>query len=121
MLVAVALLLLGSLGAELFISRSSLLVLLTGMILFLQGWEFLHAVSFPLAYLIFMIPIRVILYNQVTVPLQLLASRLATFGLELVQIPVLREGNILDPFKLLARERAWPLVSFRAALVSERG
>lgn len=92
---AVALLLLGSLGAELFLSRTSLLVLLAGMILFLAGWGVLRAVSFPLGYLIFMIPFPEIIYNQITFPLQLLASRLATFCLELVQVPVLRDGNVL--------------------------
>jgi exosortase len=92
---AVALLLLGSLAAELFISRVSLLVLLAGMILFLAGWKVLRSVSFPLGYLIFMIPLPVIIYNQITFPLQLLASRLATFWLGIVQVPVLRDGNIL--------------------------
>jgi exosortase len=95
MIGAVGLLLLGSLGAELFISRISLLVLLTGMILFLAGWSMLRAVFFPLSYLILMIPFPVIIYNQITFPLQLLASRLATAGLELVQVPVLRDGNVL--------------------------
>jgi len=95
MLGAIALLLLGSLGAELFTSRFSLLVLLAGMILFLAGWKMLRAVSFPLGYLMWMIPIPVIIYNQITFPLQLIASRLATAGLELAQVPVLRDGNIL--------------------------
>ena len=95
MLGAVALLLLGSLGAELFLSRFSLVVLFAGMILFLAGWGVLRAVLFPLSYLIFMIPLPVIVYNQITFPLQLLASRLATFWLELVQVPVLRDGNVL--------------------------
>jgi exosortase len=95
MLGAVGLLLLGSLGAELFISRFSMLVLLAGMILFLAGWKTFRAVSFPLSYLIWMIPIPVILYNQITFPLQLVASRLATAWLELVNVPVLRDGNVL--------------------------
>jgi len=95
MIGAIGLLLLGSLGAELFISRFSLLVLLGGMILFLAGWRVLRAVSFPLGYLIWMIPIPVIIYNQITFPLQLIASRLATSWLELAQVPVLRDGNIL--------------------------
>ncbi len=55
----------------------------------------LRAVSFPLAFLLLMIPIPVIIYNQITFPLQLLASRFATFWLEVVQVPVLREGNVL--------------------------
>jgi len=95
MLGAVGLLLVGSLGAELFTTRFSLLVLLVGMILFLAGWNFLRAVSFPLCFLIFMIPLPQIVYNQITFPLQLLASRFATFWLELVHVPVLRDGNIL--------------------------
>lgn len=95
MLGAIALLLLGSLGAEFFTSRFSLLVLLAGIILFLAGWKMLRAVSFPLGYLLWMIPIPVIIYNQITFPLQLIASRLATTWLELAQVPVLRDGNIL--------------------------
>ena len=95
MLGAVALLFIGSLGAELFTSRFSLLVLIAGIILFLAGWKMLRAVVFPLAFLIFMIPIPVIIYNQITFPLQLIASRLATFWLEVVQVPVLRDGNVL--------------------------
>jgi exosortase len=95
MLGAIALLLLGSLGAEFFTSRFSLLVLLAGMILFLAGWKMLRAVSFPLGYLMWMIPIPVIIYNQITFPLQLIASRLATAWLEFAQVPVLRDGNIL--------------------------
>ena len=92
---AIVLLIGGSLGAELFTSRFSLLVLLAGMVLFLGGWKVLRGLSFPLAFLILMIPIPVIIYNQITFPLQLLASRFATFWLELIQVPVLREGNVL--------------------------
>lgn len=95
MIGAIGLLILGSLGAELFTSRFSLLVLLAGMILFLAGWKMLRAVFFPLGYLMWMIPIPAVIYNQITFPLQLIASRLATSWLELVQVPVLRDGNIL--------------------------
>jgi exosortase len=94
-LAAIALLLLGTLGAELFTTRLSFLLLLTGLILFLAGWKWLRAVSFPLAFLLLTIPIPVIIYNQITFPLQLLASRLASSLLELVGVPVLRDGNVL--------------------------
>lgn len=95
MLGAVLLLLAGSLGAELFTSRLSMLVLIGGIVVFLAGWQFLRAVLFPLGFLILMIPIPVIIYNQITFPLQLLASRFATFWLQLVNVPVLREGNLI--------------------------
>jgi exosortase len=95
MLGSVSLLLLGSLGAELFVSRFSLLVLLSGIIVFLTGWKMLRAVFFPLSYLLWMIPIPAIIYNQITFPLQIIASRLASDWLELLRVPVLRDGNIL--------------------------
>jgi exosortase len=95
MLGAIGLLLAGSLGAELFVARFSLLLLLGGMLLFFAGWNMVRAVAFPLAFLALMIPLPALIYNQVTFPLQLLASRLASNSLELVGIPVLREGNVL--------------------------
>lgn len=96
MLGAIGLLLVGSLGAELFTSRFSLLILIAGIILFLAGWKMLRAVSFPLGFLVLMIPIPVIIYNQITFPLQLLASRVATSWLQLLNVPVLREGNLIN-------------------------
>ena len=95
MLAAVTMLIVGSLGAELFVSRFSLLVLLTGMVLFLAGWKMLRALAFPLGYLVLMIPLPVIIYNQVTFPLQFLASKLAANSLQILGVPVLREGNVL--------------------------
>lgn len=95
MLGAIGLLLVGSLGAELFTSRISLLFLMGGIVLFLAGWKMLKAIFFPLGFLVLMIPIPVIIYNQITFPLQLLASRFATFWLHFMNVPVLREGNLI--------------------------
>jgi len=92
---AIGLLLAGSLGAELFVARFSLLLLLSGLLLFFSGWKMLRVVAFPLSFLVLMIPLPAIIYNQVTFPLQLLASRLSSNCLELFGVPVLREGNIL--------------------------
>ncbi|HEU5411254.1 MAG TPA: exosortase A [Candidatus Acidoferrales bacterium] len=95
MLAAIGILLVGSLGAELFSTRCSLLVLLGGIVLFLAGWGMLRAIFFPLSFLVLMIPIPVLIYNQITFPLQLMASRFATFWLQLINVPVLREGNLI--------------------------
>jgi len=92
---AIGLLLAGSLGAELFVARFSLLFLLGGMLLFFAGWKMLRGLAFPLSFLALMIPLPAIIYNQVTFPLQLWASRLSSSGLELLGVPVLREGNVL--------------------------
>jgi exosortase len=88
-------LVLGVLGAELFFSRVSLLILLAGLIILFQGWTFFRAILFPWAFLILMIPIPNLILQQVTFPLQLLAARLSTALLELVNVPVLREGNVI--------------------------
>src|ERR1019366_5980915 len=88
-------LILGVLGAENFLSRASLLVLLAGLIILFQGWQFFRAVLFPWAFLVLMIPIPNLILQQVTFPLQLLAARLSTVLLELVGVPVLRQGNVI--------------------------
>jgi exosortase len=91
----VALLIAGTLGAELFVTRIGLLAVLTGSILFILGWNHLRLLAFPLALLVLMIPIPAILFNQVAFPLQLLASRFSSGVLSMVGIPVLREGNVI--------------------------
>jgi exosortase len=93
--VSLLMLVLGVLGAELFFSRVSLLVLVAGLIILFQGWAFFRAVLFPWAFLILMIPIPNLIIQQITFPLQLLAAKLSTALLQLVNVPVLREGNVI--------------------------
>jgi len=86
----------GVLGAELFLSRVSLILLIAGFIVFFLGWDFFYAVLFPWAFLFLMVPIPAIVFNQITFPLQLLASKLASTLLQLMGVPVLREGNVIN-------------------------
>jgi exosortase len=83
-------------GAELFLARTAFLITVIGSVLLLRGWPTLKAIRFPLVLLLFMIPIPTVVMNQITFPLQLLASRAAELVLTLIGIPVLREGNILE-------------------------
>jgi exosortase len=85
-----------TLGAELFLARTAFVITLVGAVLLLGGPELVRKLAFPLFLLLFMIPIPQVVYNSITFPLQLLASRLADGALTLLQIPVLREGNILE-------------------------
>jgi len=85
-----------TLGAELFLSRTSLIISLVGAVLLLGGTRYVKVFAFPLFLLLFMIPIPAIIYNQLTFPLQLIASSAAENGISLLQIPVLREGNVLE-------------------------
>jgi len=95
MLFAIGLRVLGMLGAELFIARLSLVILICGIVLFLAGGQALRSISFPIAYLLFMIPLPAIVYYQLTFPLQLWASRLGASGLVALGIHTVREGNLL--------------------------
>jgi exosortase D (VPLPA-CTERM-specific) len=93
--VGVGLLLLGTTAAELFTTRVSFLVVLTGLALSFLGPQHLRMLAFPIAYLFFMIPPPAIVFNAIAFPLQLFAARTATAGLQLLDIPVLREGNLI--------------------------
>jgi exosortase A len=85
----------GLLGAELFLTRISMIGMLIGMVLFVLGRQHLKALAFPLAILLLMIPVPTILFNQILFPLQLLASRVGEASLSAAGIPVLREGNVI--------------------------
>jgi exosortase A len=92
---SILVLLAGVLGSELFLTRISLIGVVTGIVLFLYGWQHLQALIFPLAFLLLMIPIPAIIFNQIAFPLQLLASRAGEAAISAANIPVLREGNVL--------------------------
>jgi exosortase len=93
--VGLAVLVIGQLGAELFLSRVSLLIVLAGLVILFLGWKFFRAVLFPWAFLLLMIPIPTIVFNQITFPLQILASKVASATLPSLGVPVLREGNVI--------------------------
>jgi exosortase len=86
----------GMLGTELFTSRTAFIVTLAGVVWTLGGPPFLRALAFPLFLLVLMVPIPAVIYNQITFPLQIVASKFAEWALDAMNIPVFREGNILD-------------------------
>lgn len=92
---SLTLLVVGSLGAEMFLTRVSIIGVLAGTVLFVLGWTHLRILLLPLAFLLLMIPIPAIVFNQIAFPLQILASQTGQAGLSALQIPVLREGNII--------------------------
>jgi exosortase len=88
--------LIGCLGAEFFLQGFSLLVFLAGLTLFIWGWPTLWEASFVLLLLLLAIPLPTIVFNAVALPLQLIASSWAEFILRLLQVPVFRDGNLLQ-------------------------
>ena len=87
---------LGMLGAELFLQRTAFLLSLVAVLLILGGTTLVRELAFPLLLLPFMIPLPTVVYNQITFPLQLFASAVAEKSLDVLSIPVLRDGNILE-------------------------
>jgi exosortase len=84
------------LGLGLFASSVAFLASVAGVVLCLGGFGFLRVWAFPLGLSLFMLPKLAIVYSQITLPLQLLASRLATSILSTSGFRVVREGVILD-------------------------
>lgn len=89
-------LIVGVLGSELFLARVSLVLMLSSLIVLFFGWDCLRVVRFPVLFLLLMIPLPAVIFNQLTFPLQLLASKLAAAALPLLGVPVLREGNVIN-------------------------
>jgi exosortase len=86
----------GTLGAELFLARTAFVEAVIGTVLFLGGAHALRVLRFPLFLLCFMVPIPSVIYNRITFPLQIFASQVAATALEILGVPVLRDGNVLE-------------------------
>jgi exosortase len=89
-------LMIGVFGADLFLSRISFLILVIGIVWMLLGWPMVRETKFILFVFLLAIPLPVLIMNRITFPLQLLSSQLASALLPLAQVPVLREGNVIQ-------------------------
>lgn len=88
-------LLVARVGSEYFLQRTSMILVLFGLSLFLMGKKFTKKASFPMAYLFFMIPFPAIIWDKIAFPMKLFASYLAVKVIGFIGIPIFREGNIL--------------------------
>lgn len=89
-------LMLGVLGADLFLQRTSFVLLAAGLVWTLLGKAMLGRARFVLLVLLLAIPLPAVLYNEITFPLQIWASKIASALLSLAEVPVLREGNVIQ-------------------------
>lgn len=85
----------GTAGAEWFLSRVAMLIGLIGLVIYFGGTLLFRQLWFPLLFLGFMIPIPYVIYYRLTFPLQQLASFSAFQAMQVFGIPGLREGNIM--------------------------
>jgi exosortase len=93
---ACLLLVAGNLAAEFYLSRISSVVLAAGLAWAFWGRGRLHALAFPLILLATMVPLPALIYNAITVPLQLFASAAATAAADVAGVSIYRQGNIIQ-------------------------
>ncbi len=93
---SIMVLILGVYGVELFTARISFILMITGLIATFFGWAIVRELRFPLLVLVLAIPFPAILFNRITFPLQLLASRIASDILPWLGVPTLHEGNVIE-------------------------
>ncbi len=126
-------LIIGEIGAEFFTMRISFIIVLAGLVLFHLGTEVFKALFFPLVYLVFMIPLPSTIFYAIAFPLQGLAAQNAAWLLDMLGIPVLLDGNVIQLsntslgvteacsgirslISLLALAVAWSYVTFKSRL-----
>ncbi|MFY9619524.1 MAG: exosortase [Pyrinomonadaceae bacterium] len=94
----------GTAGAELFVQRASLLLMLAGIVIYFFGFRIIQVVAVPMLLLALAIPIPQIIFNKIAFPLQLFASKCAVAAMSFLEIPVLRQGNVIELMPLGATE-----------------
>jgi exosortase len=94
----------GTAGAELFVQRASLLILVASIAIYFFGWRALRLLAVPLFLFALAIPIPQIIFNRIAFPLQLFASRCAVAAMSAFEIPVLRQGNVIELMPMGATE-----------------
>jgi exosortase len=102
--VSVAMLWAGVAGAELFVQRMSIVVMLASVATYFWGFRLLRLLAVPVFLFVLSIPIPQIVFNKIAFPLQIFASRCAVSAMQLFDISVLRQGNVIELMPLGARE-----------------
>ncbi|WP_035244505.1 exosortase/archaeosortase family protein [Desulfonatronovibrio hydrogenovorans] len=88
-------LMLAWIGSEYFLQAASMIPVLLGISLFFWGRGVTWKLAVPILYLIFMIPLPAIIWDQIAFPLSLMASKISADFINFLGMPILREGNIL--------------------------
>jgi exosortase len=95
-LFALAMLLGGTLGAELFTQRISFVLMIAGIIVYFFGARILKFLVVPFLLLLLAIPIPQIIFNKIAFPLQIWASQAAVWGIRLFEVASVRKGNVIE-------------------------
>lgn len=75
--------------------NASMVISLFALLLYCLDFRSIKKLAFPILLTIMLIPIPLQFYSAITVPLQLRVSELSGFLVRLLNVPLLREGNVL--------------------------
>ena len=78
-----------------FISGFSMLVVLVGLILFFYGFAVFKKILFPISFLVFMVPVPLVIITNISFKMKIFAAKIATAMLNNAGIPALREGSLI--------------------------
>ncbi len=78
-----------------FTSGISMLVVLSGLILFLYGSKTFKKIIFPVGFLIFMIPVPMVVISNISFKMKIFAAQIATGLLNNMGLEAVRSGSIL--------------------------
>jgi len=78
-----------------FTSGFSLLIIIAGLVLHFHGERTLREIAFPLSFLVFMVPLPIIVVASVCFKLKILAAYLATFILNLIGYPCVQLSSLI--------------------------
>ena len=78
-----------------FTSGFSMLIVIAGLVLHFYGEKALREILFPLLFLVFMIPLPLIVIAFICFKLKIVAAHLATFILNMIGLPAMQESSII--------------------------
>ena len=77
------------------ISGCSMFIVLAGMILYFFGWPFFKAVLFPFIFLLFMMPLPLVIIRNISFKMKMFAADLATIVLNKMGILAIQQGSLI--------------------------
>lgn len=78
-----------------FISGFSFVAAIYGLVLFFFGKKMTNALTFPILFLLTMIPLPLVVVGNLTVKMKLFAAQASTFILNHIGFPSIRDGSII--------------------------
>lgn len=78
-----------------FTSAFSFILTLTGLAMLFLGKDYLRQILFPIAFLLFMIPLPAVAIVNLSFRLKILVAQIAVFVINQLGVPAIREGSLI--------------------------